>query len=358
MIAVDRQREMIVKPLLVRAIVSPELVCDTRVDIAAAMRAAGASFVHAAVERLDPASGIAILSDGRRIPFDYAVLATGREPDWQHVPGLVRRFGGVCDDFLARHSGYSNKEWRGGEYLFLAAPLVGSELQPLDHPLYESALLLDAHLRREGLRKRTQISIVTPRTAVWSDAGSRVQRLMADIFAQRGIRVFTRARPVQVVDRVLQVDLPSGRGEIPFDRLVAIPPFRGSTLATKSGLADASGWVAADDRQRHPGHPNVYVIGDISARSVPKTGHSAMVSARVAMQDLVARHMGRTPPPLPAPIVLAITELGQGRAMFVRDDTVFGGHIEQAWTGRLPYWGKSAFLQTFRWLRGNLPIMP
>lgn len=357
-IAVDRQREMIIRPLLVRAMVSPDVVTATRIDLARALRGMGASFVHSAAAQIDPQAGFVQLHDGERIPFDYAVIAMGHEPDWQAVPGLEPGLGGICDDFLARHTGQLNRSWQGGDYVFLAAPLVGTALHPLDHPIYESALIFEEYLRRQGRRDGARLTLVTARPALWSEAGSRVQRVVAQIFARRGIRVFTSAQPLQVRERTLEIDLPSGHARIPFDRMVAIPPYRGPAMAVQSGLADDSGWVEADNRQRHPRYSNVYVIGDASARRLPKTGHIAMVTARVAMLDLVARYRGRTPPPVPAPIVLSITELGGGRALFVRDNTIFGGKIEQVWTGRLPFLAKSAFMYTYRWLHGNLPLLP
>src|ERR1044071_5544905 len=52
----------------------------------------GASFRHAAVAAVDPESRRATLDDGKRLPYDHLIVATGSRMHWA-VPGAVTFWG-------------------------------------------------------------------------------------------------------------------------------------------------------------------------------------------------------------------------------------------------------------------------
>src|SRR6266516_2883200 len=49
----------------------------------------GVDLVHGEIERLAADAGEVLLADGRRLPYDYLVIATGVQPRPDQTPGLL-----------------------------------------------------------------------------------------------------------------------------------------------------------------------------------------------------------------------------------------------------------------------------
>jgi sulfide:quinone oxidoreductase len=141
------------------------------------------------------------------------------------------------------------------------------------------------------------------------------------------------------------------------DQMIWIPPYHGSQLARISGLDDGWGWIPTDLYCRHEKWSNIYAVGDINATALPKSGHIAMLQARIAVHALWAAMHHKPARPF-TPYLLHVMWMGQGRGLFTLSDTLYGGSREWVYFGAPAALAKTAFNLGYRYFSGWMPIMP
>jgi sulfide:quinone oxidoreductase len=123
----------------------------------------GVDLVVGEVDRVDPVANTVALSDGRRLAYDYLVIATGTTPRPDQTPGML------------------GPEWRRSIFDFytldgataLAEALAGFDggrlvVHIVDMPIkcpvapLEFAFLAEAYFRRRGMRDRVELVYATP----------------------------------------------------------------------------------------------------------------------------------------------------------------------------------------------------
>lgn len=358
---VDQWTEMVYRPGLVHAgMGNPQQLGRYRFSLLPLWRRLGAQGIHDTVWAIDPSRRRVVLASHPEIAYDVLFVATGVDPGWEAIEGLSPHRGGICEMHLARHTASRLQRWRGGTLLFAAGPLGlprADKAVPLvgcECPLIELALLTDGWLRRRGLRSRTKLILATPASAVGEEGGPRARTYLTRLLRQREVEVITRAEFRRVAEDAVQI----GERWVQADAMVWIPPYTGSTLARRSGLADATGFIPVNGFGQHPDWPEVYAVGDVARTVGPKSGHAAMVQARVAVLHW-ASTVTRRPLPSPyRPLTLWAMELGQGQGLLVVSDVFWGGQREFLYAGRLPVAVKRLFNRAYCLFRGALPIMP
>ncbi|HLE66483.1 MAG TPA: FAD/NAD(P)-binding oxidoreductase [Burkholderiales bacterium] len=257
------------------------------------------SFVGAEALRLHPERNRLELRDGNVLDYDFLVLACGPRAAFEEIEGLGP------DGFTQSvchpdHLPGCARAWNR----FVASPgdLVVGAVQGAScfAPAYESALHMEAALRRRGLRDRVTITFVTPEPyighlGVGGVADSR--SLLESQLRAREIGWITRARVNRIERRRMHVtecdDAGAPRTEhvLPFKYAMMMPPFRGiDAVCGIEGLADERGFILIDEFQRNPKYTNIYAAGvtvasaKAHAASVPIEGHSTayMIEAMVA----------------------------------------------------------------------------
>lgn len=356
---------MIFRPGLVHAVdTNPKnLVNHLRVPLVPYWHRQKVRAIHDTIVGIDPERRQVITATHDPVPYDVLFIATGSTPRWDAVPGLDARRRGICEGYLARHTATELQSSAGpGRYLFASAPLdAPPEWSPrpavgCECPLFESALLLDAALRRSRKRENAVITIITPADVIAEQAGSLGRQRLADMLGQREITVVTGARFQSVTD----TQVTASTGSVPFDHMVWLPGMAGSAWLAQSRVANKWGWVPVTSHLRHPQWPDIYAIGDIVSRPWPKMGHSAMVQARIAVHHWAMQQLGkknvRARPYQPQ--LLWVLENAPGQALFVLSNRYWNGDTEKVWNGRPPYWAKQLFQWSYIKLSGALPVMP
>ncbi|MCL8208577.1 MAG: FAD-dependent oxidoreductase [Actinomycetia bacterium] len=358
---VDPQAVSVFRPSLIVALQGePGRLRPLRVPVADVCRRLGARWIQDFAVRIDAAARQVHLAAHPPLSYDLCLWATGVDPCWQFIDGLDPSRGGLCELPLARATAERLAAWRGGRWVFATGPLVADPAQQpslraaLDAAVVEAACCADAGLRRRGRREATEIWFLTPAAVAGEWLGARSQALLARELARRDIRVLTgvdvrrvEAGRLVLADRTLKVDA-----------MTWVPPYRGSRLARWSRLDDGWGWVPTDAVGRHVEWPRLYAIGDIRRDGLPKSAHSAMRHARIAVTHALASVRGTTAPPPAMPAVLHVLDLGDGRGLFSAQNTLYGGRLDRAAIGRWAAWAKSAFTWAYLRGRGWLPVMP
>jgi NADH dehydrogenase FAD-containing subunit len=238
------------------------------------------------VDGIDADTGRVHLTDGRRLPYEHLVIATGAAPWMQAVPGLQEHAANIWGpaEMVALRERLMQVRGRAREGSRQRALFVVPPHNRWSQPLYEVALMFDTWLRRERVREQVELGVLTHEASFVEAAGPRMHEVIAREFAERRIDGHASERLVEV--RAHEASFAAGRVER-FDLLVTVPPHRAG--ARYDGLeVDEHGFVHVESSTRQVvGHPEIYAPGD--AGDFPlKDAFLALLQADAAADHLAS----------------------------------------------------------------------
>jgi len=255
------------------------------------LRRRGIDVVIADIEAIDPASRT-VTAGGRQITGDYLVVSLGADYATDAVPGLA----GAGETFAtlagAQRLGEAvNTLTRGRVLVVTAAPLYRCPAAP-----YEAALLIDAALRRNGVRANVDIALHSAEPAPMGVAGANVSAAVTELLAGRGIGY----RPAHQITAAGpgRAEFAGGQSE-EFGILAYMPPIRPPAVVAASPLGTAGGWIEADRRSLATAFPGVYAIGDNTqiplsiGKPLPRAGVFAHRQALAVAANIASSIKGR-----------------------------------------------------------------
>ncbi len=252
----------------------------------------GIELVQGRASGIDPAAR-RVEVDGREIPYDFLVVATGAEMRAAEVPGLAEHAVTPWTpvEMLGLRAGFQGLLDAAGagrpqRVLFLVPPN-----NKCAGPLYEIVLMLDTWLRRKGARENTDIVWSTFEHSYIQAFGPRLHEVAAAEFERRGIEGHTD----WVVDRVEEGAVGYANGErLEYDLLVAFPPYIAAT-AFEGLKTDERGFLVTDLASRRlVEHPEIFAVGDAGDFPV-KQAFLAFLQADAAAAHLTAELQGGAP---------------------------------------------------------------
>lgn len=250
----------------------------------------GIQFIHATAREIDPEAKL-VGADGRKLPYDYLVVATGAGMRPEEVPGL-KEFAQTIwtpDDMLRLREAYAKlaDEARGGQrrrLLFLVPPN-----NKCSGPLYEIVMMTDTWLRRTKARRNIDIAFSTYEAGFIQAFGPRLHEVVTREFEQRGIDGHTG----YVVERIEKDHVAYRNGEtLGYDLLVSFPPYVASTPFASLPV-DERGFIATEFGSRQvKGYPEVYAVGDTGDFPV-KQAFLAFLQADASAEHLTSTILGK-----------------------------------------------------------------
>ncbi|MFJ9440353.1 NAD(P)/FAD-dependent oxidoreductase [Kitasatospora sp. NPDC101235] len=261
---------------------------------------------------LDPAAHEVRLDDGTTLAYDTLVYALGSRTAWHGVPGAEQL---ACS---AEHAAELHRRIaaadRPGTLAVVGGGATGIEL---------ATELAEAH-------PAWQVRIVASGLVggVYSDKGrAHVRRVLARL----GVAVHENATVTEVTPDGLRTTA----GPIDAGLVVWAASLEPHPLAAEAGLAvDEHGRALVDDHLRSVSHPDVHVVGDAAAVTVPGVGTLRMGCATALPQGQYLGKLlaGRTAKPFSFRYTVQCVSLGRrdGLLQVVRPDdsmrpTVFTG---------------------------------
>jgi sulfide:quinone oxidoreductase len=252
----------------------------------------GIEVVIADIESIDPATRT-VIAGGKEISADHLVISLGADYATDIVPGLGD-FGETYATLSgAQRLGPKIKGTVAGRILVVtASPLYRCPAAP-----YESALLIDAALRRSGVRGSVEIALHAAEPAPMGVAGPNVSEAVKSMLTERAID-YHPAHQITGVE--------SGRAEFadgavePFDLLVYMPPIRSPRVVAESPLGATSGWVEVDRGTLATSFRGVFAIGDNTqiplsiGKPLPRAGVFAHAQALVVADNIAGIIEGRS----------------------------------------------------------------
>jgi len=252
----------------------------------------GVELVYGEIDRVEPDGNEVLLTDGRRLPYDFLVIATGVEPRPDQTPGMLDggQWRQTIFDFYTFDGAVALAEalrrFDGGR---VVVHIVDMPIKCPVAPL-EFAFLADAHFRQRGMRDRVELVYATP----LPDAFTKpiAAKHLGEMLDDREIALEADF----MVERVDGTTLVSyDEREIDFDLLVTVPLNMGAEYVARSGLGNELNLVPVD---RHTllskAHPNIFALGDANDIPASKAGSVAHFAVEVFV-DNFAQHVRGEP---------------------------------------------------------------
>jgi sulfide:quinone oxidoreductase len=241
---------------------------------------------------VEPDTSVVRLADGRAMPYDYLIIATGTTPRPDQTPGMDGpEWRKSIFDFytLDGATALADKlaDWDGGR---LVVHIVEMPIKCPVAPL-EFTFLADAFFAKRKMRDRVEITYVTPLEGAFTKPVA--SRHLGGMLAERHIALEGDFM-VEHIDTDSRTLVSMDEREVPFDLLVTVPLNMGADFIGRSGLGDELNYVAVD---RHTlqakAHGNIFAIGDASDIPASKAGSVAHFAVELFVENFVDLVHGR-----------------------------------------------------------------
>ncbi|MGK7925148.1 MAG: NAD(P)/FAD-dependent oxidoreductase [Spirulina sp.] len=351
-------------PGLIQVALGLKSLHHVQLNLARLTQRRGIKLIEKAVTGLDPTGKTIALEGGEKLPYDYAVIATGASLNFAAIPGLGPHGGYTQSVCTPAHAIAAKEAWlqfleNPGELVVGAAPEAGCF-----GPAYEFVLMADWELRRRGLRDKVKITYVTPEPyAGHMGVGGikNARELTENLLQKRGIQTIDNAAIARVDPNIMT--LADGR-ILRFKYAMVLPAFEGvKFVGDVPRLGNAKGFIPVRPTCKHQTLPGIYALGvsvDLKqpdktpiAIGLPKSGQMTEAMA-IAVARNIAVELGEIRAPLQIPTLeaLCFAEFGNTGIAYIAapviPDSVTGKRrysyaVQGAWVA----WVKAAFEEYF-----------
>ncbi|MEP7215373.1 MAG: FAD/NAD(P)-binding oxidoreductase [Anaerolineaceae bacterium] len=318
----------------------------------------GVEWIQDAVSEFLPDENIVVTVGGKKVKYEFLVVAPGIQLNWDAVPGLKDALGkdGVCSNYSYEHV---DKTWefirnfKGGTAIFThpATPIkCGGAPQKI-------AYLADEAFRKQGVRDKTNIIFATANAAIFQvEAYAKTLRA---VVVRKDIDVRYRTNLVELRPETKEAVLrnldTNEENVVHYDLIHVTPPQSSPDFIKSSTLANAEGWVDVDKYTlQHVRYPNIFSLGDASSLPTSKTGAAIRKQAPVLVKNLVAAIQGRPFAGTYDGYTACPLVTGYGKLVMAEFDYDLkpqnSFHIDQTKERRTMYWVKKYGLPRLYWL--------
>ncbi|MDQ5973898.1 MAG: sulfide:quinone oxidoreductase [Actinomycetota bacterium] len=320
--------------------------------------------VYGEIDTVLPDENAVVLADGRRLDYDFLIIATGVTPRPDQTPGMLD--GGEWRRSVHEFYSYDGsvaladklREWPGGRLVIHITEMpIKCPVAPL-----EFAFLADAYFKDKGMRDKVEITYVTPLDAAFT------KPIAAEAFGntleEKGITVVPDFM-IESVDAEGRRIVAYDETEVPFDLLVTIPLNMGADYVGRSGLGNDLNLVPVDKfTQQAKAHDNIFALGDANDIPASKAGSVAHFEVDVFVENFVQLIAGEAMTHKFDGHANCFIETGDGKAMLIDFN-----YDTEPLPGKFPYGGlgpmgllKESHLNhlgklAFKWVYWNM-LMP
>lgn len=251
---------------------------------------AGATWVKDSVEQFLPNENAILTKGGKRIAYDFLIVAAGIQLDWDKVKGLPEAIGkeGVCSNYSYKTV---DSTWefirnlKGGNAIFTQpnTPIkCGGAPQKI-------AYLAEDYFRKNGIREKVKVKFISGMPSIFTsphyaptltkhceETGieTKFKYNLAEIRAETKEAVF---KQVETGDELIEK----------YDLIHVTPPMSAPDFIKKSELGNEAGWVDVDkETLQHNKFKNIFSLGDASSLPTSKTGAAIRKQVPVVVENL------------------------------------------------------------------------
>lgn len=264
----------------------------------------GVRWIRDSVAELAPERRSVTTAGGSTIDYDFLVVASGLEMDYEKIPGLREALAGegVSTNYsydLAPKTWRAISSFRGGVALF---HMPGTPIKCPGAPQKIMYLAAD-HFRRKGISRDARVIYGSATASIYGVP--QFAAVLNGVLERYGIDARFNHELVEIRPEKREAvfrNTKTSDGEqvvIPYDLMHVAPPQRAPEFVRKSALADPEkreGWLKVDKHTlRNPDYPEVFALGDVTNTPNAKTGAAAARQAPVAVENLLAAIAGKEP---------------------------------------------------------------
>lgn len=321
---------------------------------------AGVNFVLGDLDRVEPDTKRVYLADGRALPYDILVIATGSHIHPEATEGLTGPgWRKTAHDFYSMEGAVALA--RALDATSAGRIVLNVVEMPIKCPVapLEFLFLADAYFTERGVRNDVEIVYATPLEGAFTKP--RASAVLGDMLGKRNIHVEADFNVASVDSEARRLVAYDGR-VLEYEQLVTIPLHSGAEPIRRSGLGDSAGFVPTDKHTLQArALPDVFVLGDATDLPSSKAGSVAHFQAEVLTENLMRHIHGRPLLPDFDGHANCFVETGFGKAMLIDFN-----YTTEPLRGRFPlpgvgpftlleesyvnHWGKLGF----RWVYWNL----
>ncbi|MBI5746804.1 MAG: NAD(P)/FAD-dependent oxidoreductase [Nitrospirae bacterium] len=280
----------------------------------------GIEVIQAEVRRIDLA-GHFVEIEGRRLDYDYLIIALGADLAPEIIPGMAEAAHTFYTIEGAKRLHDTLKGFRDGTL----AIVVGALPYKCPGAPHEASMLFADFFRKSGLRDKVDIHLFTPEPQPLPVAGPKLGGEVRQMLEAKGIHLHPLHKLMSVNPQARELIF-EGKEKVGYDLLAAIPPHRGPNIIREAGLANEAGWIPVDRATLATRNENVYAIGDVAAVPIPgrwkpdaplmlpKAGVFAHTQAEVVAHNIAAEIMGSAANAKFQGMGYCMLEAGDGRA--------------------------------------------
>ncbi|MGQ9502872.1 MAG: type III sulfide quinone reductase, selenoprotein subtype [Anaerolineae bacterium] len=247
----------------------------------------GVKMILSRIEAIEPDQNrVRLEKDNRYLPYDFLVIATGSQPRYEEVPGLIgpewrksiHEFytleGAVA---LARHL----RSWEGGHLVLNISEMpIKCPVAPL-----EFLFLADWYFHERGKRSRVELTLATPLPGAFTKP--RASQLLGNLLAEKNIRVVPDFA-IESVDADAHKIISYDGEEISYDLLVSVAIHMGDEVIARSGLGNDTNHVPVDRYTLlSTQYPNIFALGDAADVPTSKAGSVAHFQAEIFTENFL-----------------------------------------------------------------------
>lgn len=254
-----------------------------------------------------PVTNEVVTDSGKRVHYDYLVVTTGLQLDFDAIegmhPGLIGQHGIACVYDSTEHATAS---WQaintftdtGGVGLFTRPP---GQLKCAGAPL-KIAMLTEHLLREKGHRGQAELMYTAPAGGLFSQPD--VNTFLKEHLPERGFDVHwhSQLKAIDAEARRATFLTEQGLKQIDYDFIHVVPPMRApdalknSALAAQQGPFAAAGWLEVNKYSlQHVRFANVFGAGDCVGTPIGKTAASVKAQVPVVVRNLLQVIQGQAP---------------------------------------------------------------
>ncbi|MFX4263367.1 FAD/NAD(P)-binding oxidoreductase [Pelotomaculum propionicicum] len=255
-------------------------------------------FLQEAAAALHPGENYIVTDQGKKISYDYLVLAPGIIPDWSGIKGLRESIGrdGVVSVYSYEHldeTWRSIRDFQGGNAVFT---LPGSPVKCPSAP-QKVMYLAEEYFTKKGVREDSDLIFFSAKDNI-----CEVKKYIAalnKVIDRKRIKVFYKHKLLEIdalaKEATFECLETGSKKTVAYSMLHVTPPFKLPPFIKESGLANKNGFVDVDHYTlQHKVYKNVFALGDAADLPTSKTGAAARKQAQVVTENLLRRLKDRS----------------------------------------------------------------
>lgn len=325
-------------------------------------------FICSRCSKIDAQGSTLHLENGEAVKYDYLIIATGPKLFFDEVEGAGPHGGhthSVCavDHAETAYAEYQKLLAKGSGHIVVGAMPFASCFGPA----YEFAFILDADMRKRGVRHKFKMTYVSSEPYVGQlglgGVGDSKGMLESEL-RNHHINWIVNAKTTKVEAGKMYVTELTSKGEvekeheIAFDFAMMLPSFKGvDAVAAVEGLCNPRGFVIVDELHRNPTFKNIYSAGVCIAippvevtpvpTGTPKTGYMIESMVTSAVHNIADEIAGKEPHTTGTWNTICLADFGDTGAAFVALPQIPPRNVAWFKKGKWVHMAKIAFEKYF-----------